>query len=84
MAAVACSQPNSDFLIHAKTGLVCQDSTPESLAAAIQRLLDDRTLARQLAAQALDHCKKFHSLSGMAEATANLYRQLSQQTSANS
>lgn len=79
MAAVTCEMPNSDFMIHERTGLVCNEETPQSIAAAIRRLLQDRVLARRLARAALDHCKQHHSLSLMAEETARVYRELSEQ-----
>ncbi len=74
MAAVTGAMPNSDFVIDGKTALVCADPTPQSLAAAIRRLLDDRAAARLLASRALEHCKKNHSLSLMAQQTAEVYR----------
>ena len=77
MATVTGAMPNSDFVIDGQTALVCADPTAQSLAAAIRRLLDDRARARLLASRALEHCKKHHSLSKMAQQTAEVYRAVS-------
>ncbi len=77
MAAVTGSMSNSDFVVDRHTVLVCPDPTPQALAAAIRQLLRDRPNARLLASRALEHCKKYHSLSDMARKTAEVYREVS-------
>ncbi len=76
MAAVTGRMSNSDFVIHGRTALVCPQPTPEALAGAIRTLVDDRPTAINLATEALEHCKSFHSLSRMAELTAEVYRKV--------
>ncbi len=78
IAAVTCAMPNCDFMIHEKTGLICEQPTPAALAENIRRLLKNRPLAQQLARNAIEHCRQYHSLSGMAERTASLYRAILQ------
>lgn len=73
VAAVCGKMPNSDFVVDGRTAVVCPDLTPESMAAGLRRLLQDRAQARRLAAQAQQHCREHHSLSQMAEKTAKVY-----------
>ncbi len=76
MAAVTGAMPNSDFVIDRRTAMVCPNPTSESLAKTIRQLLRDRVEARLLASRALEHCKNHHSLSNMAERTAEVYHEL--------
>ena len=76
MAAVTGAMPNSDFVIDRRTVMVCPDPTPKALAKTIRQLLRDRAEARLLASRALKHCKEHHSLSQMAQKTADLYHEI--------
>jgi glycosyltransferase involved in cell wall biosynthesis len=76
VAPVCCEMPNSDFVVDGETGIRCERQAGDALAAAILGLLRDRDNARKIARHALEHCRKHHSLSVMAELTAALYRTL--------
>ena len=76
MAAVTGAMPNSDFVIDRRTAMVCSNPTAESLAQTIRQLLHDRAEARLLASRALEHCKQYHSLSDMAQKTADVYHEI--------
>lgn len=76
MAAVTGAMPNSDFVIDRRTVMVCPNPTSEALAKTIRQLLRDRAEARLLASRALKHCKQHHSLSDMAQKTADVYHEL--------
>ncbi|MCG3138772.1 MAG: D-inositol-3-phosphate glycosyltransferase [Phycisphaerae bacterium] len=86
VCAITGPVPNSDFMIHQQTGWICDPPSPESYAAAIQRLISEPHLAQAMSARALEYCRQQHSLSRMAERTAAVYQQIIAQrlTGANS
>jgi glycosyltransferase involved in cell wall biosynthesis len=55
---------------------VAHASTSMDLAAAIERLLRDPPYARSVATGAIAHMRKHHTMSGMAEGIAGVYRRL--------
>jgi glycosyltransferase involved in cell wall biosynthesis len=75
LAVVTCRMDSSDFIIHERTALVCEQPTSQQLAVTLRRLLDDPALARRLASAAIDHCLSHHSLSTMTSRTVDVYRQ---------
>ncbi|MFH0983505.1 MAG: glycosyltransferase family 4 protein [Planctomycetota bacterium] len=77
MAMVTVQGGAADAYLHEITALVCPDGQPITLAAAIERLLLDRVFARTLATQAVQHVKKYHSVSAMCEALLQIYYDLS-------
>ena len=76
MAVVAMSSSVCDHLHDGETAIACDKTTVEALAEAIERLLADPALARRMATNGLDYVRAHHAVSGMAERTANTYRQL--------
>ena len=77
MALVTVRGGADDAYLHEVTGLVCPDARPTTLAAAMERLLNDRPFARTLATQAVQHIKKHHSISAMCEKLLQIYYDLS-------
>lgn len=65
-----------EVIEHGKTGLLAPPRDPESLAAHILKLLDDRHLARKLAMEAAEGLKN-RSLSRMAESMERIYERVS-------
>lgn len=75
-AVVCCAGGVTDHCLDGQTAVVCPDNQPASLADGIERLLLDRDAARSMAAAGMDHIKKYHSVSAMAEQLALLYERL--------
>ncbi len=65
-----------DGLCDGQTAVLCDPNVPESIADAVERVLGDVDAARAIASGALDYVRTHHTLSGMAEQAANLYRGL--------
>jgi glycosyltransferase involved in cell wall biosynthesis len=59
-----------------ETARVCADGSTEALADAIESLLRDRPAAQRLAAAGLEHVRRNHGVSAMAERAAAAYRRL--------
>ncbi len=76
MAVVAVEGGASDAYIADETAVVARASTAPDLSAAIERLLIDRAFAQQIARGAIRHMKERHTMSAMADQTADIYRQL--------
>ncbi len=76
MAVVAVDGGASDAYIADKTAIVVQDSTAPDLAGAIERLLIDRDFASQIAGNAIAHMKDRHTMSAMADQTAEIYSKM--------
>lgn len=76
MAVVAVEGGASDAYLANETAIVAHASTAPDLAAAIERLLIDRDFARQIATNAIRHMKERHTMSRMADQTAEIYHQL--------
>ncbi len=79
MAVVTYSNEACDHFIDGKTAILCHDDSPEALANALERYINDVGYARQMARHAQEHVKTNHSMSRMAELTATIYRQLALQ-----
>jgi len=77
MAVVTVQGGADDAYLHEVTGLVCPDARPTTLAAAMERLLNDRPFARTLATQAVQHIKEHHSISAMCDGQLQVYYDLS-------
>lgn len=78
-AGVAVVTGGNEFCDHYRpeeTALVCDTSKATALAASIERLVRDRAFARRLAGGGLEYVRNHHSWSGMAERTAQAYREL--------
>jgi glycosyltransferase involved in cell wall biosynthesis len=75
-AVVTCAGGVTDHCVDGRTAVVCPNGDPEALADGIERLLRDRSLARDLAAAGLAHLKEHHAVSNMAEQVMALYRRL--------
>ena len=65
------------IILHEKTGLLFQNDSADSLAAAIQILVNDPVRAHQFGAQAYDHIMKYFSPSMVVEQYESLYASLS-------
>ncbi|RME37825.1 MAG: glycosyltransferase [Planctomycetota bacterium] len=75
-AVVTVRNPLYDHLHPDETAVVCGENSAESLAGGIRKLLTDRTFARELAQRGMAYARQHHSLTAMAEQTAELYRKL--------
>jgi glycosyltransferase involved in cell wall biosynthesis len=76
MAVVAFSSSICDYLRPGETAVVCPEPTAAALAEAIEKLVTDRTFAREIAAGGAEYVRTHHSMTGMAERTAAAYRSL--------
>lgn len=65
-----------DYVRDGETSVVCDARTPEAMARAIEVLIQDRASARRIATSAMAYLKTRHSISTMAERTAEAYREL--------
>jgi glycosyltransferase involved in cell wall biosynthesis len=74
---VATAVPGTDEVVrHRSTGLLVPPSDPDGLAAAIQEILRDETLARQLAGAGYDLVKRDFTADGMARSIMAVYDEL--------
>lgn len=76
LATVAYPSSISDHLHHDETACVCDPATPEALADALARLIGDRAYTQRLATSAREYVRQLHTISQMAERTAEVYREL--------
>lgn len=76
LAVVACASPICEHFQHGETAMLAAGSAPDYLAAALESLITDRDRARRLANRGLDHIRRQHTVSGMAECVATTYRKL--------
>ncbi len=76
VATIGVENPLCDHIRNDETAIVCKPGSSDELANALAKLLTDRNYARQLAGRACDYARTNHSLAGMAENTASLYRKL--------
>ena len=74
MACVVAPNPVCNYIRDGETAVVCPDPTPKCFADAIERLLDDRPLARRIASAGLQYVKQHHTVSETAQRTADSYR----------
>jgi len=65
-----------DYIRDGETAVVCQTPTAEAIADAMEHLVQDRDRARRIAVSAMDYVQSNHSISAMAERTAEAYREL--------
>jgi len=77
VAVAACRGGVDDLIIQDQTALVFDQNDDLSILRTLQRLLDRREVARQIAGTALEHLRKNHSVSTMISATVQVYRALS-------
>ena len=63
-----------ETVVDGETGLLVPTGDPATLAAAIRRLLEDRSAAEKMAAEARRRVRERFSLERMVEATLRLYR----------
>ena len=76
MAVVTFASGVCDHFRHNETAIVCSEPTPKSLADGIEVLLANKQQAREMATRGVAYVREHHSMSGMAERTSALYRQL--------
>ena len=76
LAVVTLPSVASDCFRDGETAIVCAKASAECLAEAIERLYRDRNFARGLATAAAAYVREHHAMSGMAERTAQAYREL--------
>lgn len=65
-----------DYLRDGETAVLCSSRSAASIAQAVEKLIEDRAFARGIAQGAMEYVKKNHSISAMAERTAQAYRAL--------
>lgn len=63
-----------DALIADRTAVLCNTPSSGELATGIERLLLDREFARTVATNAVEHMRKHHTMSAMAQQTADAYK----------
>lgn len=73
-AVAACKGGVDDLLIENKTAVVFEPDDELSVYASLQKLLDDKYAARQLAKTAQQYVKENYSVGNMASATLRAYR----------
>lgn len=76
VVVVTRANPACDHYRDGETAVICPDDSAGSLADAIERLITDRQYARRLARGGLEYIRAHHTVSGMAELTAGVYRRL--------
>lgn len=76
VAVVAYPNPICDHLLAGVTASVCQRSTADALADAIEGLVHDRTEAQAMAQRGMEHVRSHHAVSEEAERSAGAYREL--------
>ena len=76
VAVVAVEGGVCDAYIKDVTASIASETTAVDLAGNIERLLMDHSLARRLAAGAIEYMRKHHTMSAMADRTAEVYRDL--------
>lgn len=76
LALVTRPDDVSDHHRPGETACVYADASAEALADAIESLLRDRPAAQRLAAAGLEHVRRNHGVSAMAERVAAAYRRL--------
>jgi glycosyltransferase involved in cell wall biosynthesis len=59
VVATRCPSGPEEIIEHERSGLLCQSDSPQSLADAIQRLLDDPDLGSRLGIAARSSCERF-------------------------
>lgn len=75
--AVVCFEPGvADYFHDGRTAVVCKERTAAALARSIETLLLDQEFARQMATNARQYVTEHHPMSGMAERTVAVFRQL--------
>jgi len=79
MAVVTLAGTVFDYLRDGETAVLCDKPSAESLAGALERLIATRAEAQRLAASAAEYVRLNHSVSSMAEGTADAYRKLALQ-----
>jgi glycosyltransferase involved in cell wall biosynthesis len=76
LAVVAVQGGAYDCFVDGVTALVLDEAKPDSLADAVERLLDDPDGAKRLAEGAINHIRTYYPISAMAGQTVQEYRAL--------
>jgi glycosyltransferase involved in cell wall biosynthesis len=76
VVVVTCENSACDHYRDGETAVLCAEAKPEVIAAAIEKVVMDRAFARRIAEGGLEYVRAHHSVSGMAERTAAVYRRL--------
>jgi glycosyltransferase involved in cell wall biosynthesis len=76
VAVVTVADPVNDHLQAGETAVVCEKPDAELLADAIDGLLADPEKTRQMVDAGMDYVRVHHTVSAMAERTAETYRNL--------
>ncbi|MHC4215295.1 MAG: glycosyltransferase, partial [Planctomycetota bacterium] len=74
MAVAACSGGVDDLLIDEQTALLFEPDDELSVYSCLQRLIDKREFARQIAMTAQNHLREHHSVSKMVTSIIHSYR----------
>jgi hypothetical protein len=76
VVVITCENTACDHYRDGETAVICKEQKAEAIAAAIEKVMTDRAFGRRIAEGGLEYVRQFHSVSGMAEKTAAVYRQL--------
>ncbi len=76
MAVVTLASSICDHFRNGETAVICEKAEAEPLANTIEQLLRDRSGTRHLATSAREYVRTHHTISRMAECTADVYRKL--------
>ncbi len=76
LAVIALPNAACDHFVPGETAMVFSQATAEALADVIEALLRDRGEAERIAAGGMEHVRRHHGVSAMAERTAAAYRKL--------
>ena len=78
-AVVACCKGGVDgMIVDGQTGVIFEPDDELSIYNGLQKLLNRREYARQLAANAQQYLRENHSVTGMVESTLRMYREVQQ------
>ena len=75
VAMTACKGGIDDLLIDQKTCLLFEQDDELSIYSCLQKILDDRNVAKNIAAGAQDHIRRNYSVAQMIEDLLTVYRQ---------
>jgi len=75
LAVAACKGGVDDFIIADRTAVVFNPNDEISIRGALQRLLDRKEFARQIARNAQQNLRENHSVSKMISSILQIYRE---------
>ena len=73
---VARPSPINDALRDGETAMLCPEGSPEALADCLERAINDRDASMRIARGGMEYVRAHHTVSDMAQRTADVYRRL--------